>query len=323
MSVSTGKVPGMENSLALRELIKRQSAVVSRAQALGTGLHPGVLRRRALAGGPWQQILPGIYLTVTGTPTTWQKDVAAVLYCGPGATLTGKAALRRHGMRVQSDAVEVLVPVNRRLKSTEFVVVQRTRRLPPYVCYAGPIQYALAARAVADATRGMRDLADVRAVVAASVQSRRCTVEQLEEELRDGPVHGSALFRRALAEVAEGARSGPEAELVALIRRGKLPRPWFNARLYAGDVLVARPDVWWPEFGVAAEVDSKEWHLSPEDWEKSMRRDARMASFGILVLRFTPRRIHDELDEVLAEIRRTLDGRRGLAAAKIRTLPAA
>ena len=316
-------MPVMEKSLALGELIKRQSYVVTRRQALEAGLHPNVVHRRVLAGGPWQQVLPGVYLTVTGTPTIVQKDIGAVLYCGAGATLTGKAALRRHGMQVRSDGIDVLVPVSRRLKSTEFVVVHRTRRLPPYVCYAGPVQYALAARAVADAVRDMRDLADVRAIVAGAVQSRRCTLELLEEELRDGPVRGSALFRTALAEVREGTRSGPEGELLVLIRRGKLPRPLFNAWLYLGDELIARPDAWWPDFGVAVEVDSKAYHLGPESWEQTMRRHARMESFGIAVLHFSPGRIREEPDHVLADIRRTLDRRRGQGVPKIRTLPAA
>ncbi|HEX9517530.1 MAG TPA: hypothetical protein VF940_15315, partial [Streptosporangiaceae bacterium] len=116
-------------------------------------------------------------------------------------------------------------PANRRQQSTAFVVIHLTRRLPPRGCYAGPVQYALPARAVADAARGLHDIGDARAVVAAAVQGRKCTIEQLEAELKCGPVHGSALFRAALAEVAQGARSGPEAVLLGLIKRGRLPVP--------------------------------------------------------------------------------------------------
>src|SRR5258706_3382754 len=132
-------------------------------------------------------------------------------------------------------------PANRRQQSTAFVVIHLTRRLPPRGCYAGPVQYALPARAVADAARGLHDIGDARAVVAAAVQGRKCTIEQLEAELKCGPVHGSALFRAALAEVAQGARSGPEAALLGLIKRGRLPVPLPNARLYLGNELIARP----------------------------------------------------------------------------------
>jgi very-short-patch-repair endonuclease len=267
--------------------------------------------------------LPGVYLSVTGTATRDQRDTAAVLYAGPGGTLTGPAALARHGMRASSQVIDVLIPATRHRQSAGFVLVHRTTRLPPYVCYSGSVQYAMAARAVADAARAMSSLADVRAVVAASVQSRRCTIEQLQEELSDGPVSGSALFRAALAEVTEGARSGPEGELFSLLKRGKLPMPQMNARLYLGEEFLARPDAWWPEFGVVVEVDSKEWHLSPDSWEKTMRRHARMTALGLLVLHFSPRQIREEPEQVLAIIAKALKSRPGNTMLPIRTLPAA
>jgi hypothetical protein len=313
----------MTNQLELRQLVKRQNLVFTRRQALAAGVHPNVVHRRARPGGPWQEILPGVYLSVTGTPTRDQRDTAAVLYAGAGGTLTGPAALARHGIRASSQFIDVLIPSNRHRQSAGFAVVHRTTRLPPYVCNAGPVQYALPARAVADAVRAMRDLASVRAIVAAAVQSKRCTVEQLDEELKAGPVAGSALFRSALAEVAEGTRSGPEGELLALIKRGKLPMPHLNARLLVGDELIARPDAWWPEFGVVVEVDSKEWHLSPESWERTMRRHACMTALGLLVLHFSPRQIREEPDHVLATITAALRSRRGKPAKPIRTLPAA
>ncbi len=286
-------------------------------------MQPDVIYRRLKAGGQWQRVLPGVYLTVTGTPTPDQLDTAALLYAGPGGTLTGAAALRRHGMRIQSQSVDVLMPASRRRQNSGYVVVHRTVRLPTLVCYVGPVQYVLAARAVADAACSMHDLGDVRAVVAAAVQSRRCTVEQLEAELKNGPVRGSALFRAALSEVARGARSGPEAELLDLIRRGRLPMPLLNARLFAGEEFLASPDAWWPDVAVAVEVDSKEWHLSPESWEHTMRRHGRMTAHGILVLHFTPRQIREEPEDVLATIRDALGSRRGQAVPSIRAIPAA
>src|SRR5260221_4040918 len=97
----------MENQLVLSQLIKRQNLVVTRRQALDCGLHPNALLRRAQAGGRWQEILPGVYLTVTGTPTPDQRDTAAVFYAGHSRTLTGAAALRRPWMRLPSDILQV------------------------------------------------------------------------------------------------------------------------------------------------------------------------------------------------------------------------
>jgi hypothetical protein len=196
--------------------------------------------------------------------------------------------------------------------------------MPELYCEEGPFRWVLPARAVADMVRGMADLSEVRAVAAQAVQRGRCSVALLHHELEDGPMQGSALLRRALTEVADGIRSGAEGDLRDLIKRARLPMPMFNARLYAGSSLIAVPDCWWPESGVAAEVDSREWHFSPRDWELTMRRHESMGAHGIITLHFTPRRIRDEAASVVTAIRDALAaGRgRGRPPLSIRTVPA-
>jgi hypothetical protein len=113
----------------------------------------------------------------------------------------------------------------------------------------------------------------VRAVVADAVQRRACEVRDLAAELAGGPKSGSALFRLALADVAGGIRSTAEADLKDLLARARIPVPLFNPALYDSDGrFIARPDAWWPELGIAIEVDSRERHLSPEDHEKTLTR---------------------------------------------------
>jgi very-short-patch-repair endonuclease len=76
------------------------------------------------------------------------------------------------------------------------------------------------------------------------------------------------------------------------------------------DQLIAVPDAWWHDAGVAVEVDSREWHLSPGDWERTMRRHAELTALGILVSHFSPRQIRTEPERVLAAIRAALDAGR-------------
>ena len=82
--------------------------------------------------------------------------------------------------------------------------------------------------------------------------------------------------------------------------------PAFNARLYDGTRLVAVADAWWEEAGVAAEVDSREYHFSAEDWQATMRRHDRLVARGVLLLHFTPRQIRTAPGEVAAQIRAAL-----------------
>src|SRR5215471_15144515 len=80
----------------LRRVLQVQHQVVTRRQALLCGMPHSTLDRQIAPGGPWQRLLPGVYLAVTGTPTRDQREMAALLYAGPRSLITGSAALRRH-----------------------------------------------------------------------------------------------------------------------------------------------------------------------------------------------------------------------------------
>ena len=256
--------------------------------------------------------MPGVYLAATGTPTIIQQQMAAMLYAGGGSVIIGPAALQQHRIRgPAADLIDVLVPASRRRQDAAFVRLYRTTRMPKRIWRFGPLYYTLPARAVADTVRGLTSLRDVRAVVADSVQRGACTVPDLSTELNAGPSVGSKLFREALADVADGIRSAAEGDLKDLLAKSGLPMPLFNASIYDDGTFIARPDAWWPERGVAVEVDSHEWHLSPHDHTRTLERQRRMGKHGILVLPFTPREIRTQPAEVLAAIRDALkSGRR-------------
>jgi hypothetical protein len=296
--------------------------VITRSQALAVGVTVNALRHRLRPGGPWQRLLPGVYIAVTGTPTIVQQEMAALLHAGRGSVITGPAAVRHHRIRGPgADVIDVLMPASRRRRDATFVRLHRTSRMPGRVSRFGPLRYAPPARAVADAVRSLGDLRDVRAVVADAVQRGSCTVPDLAAELAAGPNVGSALFREALTDVADGIRSAAEGDLKDLLIRSGLPMPLFNPMVYAGNQFIASPDAWWPDLGVAVEVDSTQWHLSPEDHAKTLARGRRMAIHQLNVLRFTPKQVRTEPNQVVAEIRAALEGARGRPAPNLRTDP--
>jgi hypothetical protein len=245
-------MPRTSSFSGLGELLAKQSSVVSRAQLLALGMKDPAMQYRVRVGGPWRVLLPGVYVAANGVPSVSQKEMAALLYAGRGSLITGSMALMHHSIRSGSafdGVIDVLVPADRQRLSTGFARLHRTARMPTRVCFSGPVRLALAPRAVADTVRQLTELRDVRAVVADAVQLGRCTVSQLAEELRDGPMKGSAMFRSVLAEVAGGIRSTAEGDLGELIRIARLPTPMFNPSLYAGDVFLGKPDAWWPDAG--------------------------------------------------------------------------
>jgi hypothetical protein len=285
--------------------MRRQYAVVARSQALECGMTRGTIEYRLRPDGPWRQILPGVYVTVTGTATADQRDMAALLYAGPQSVITGPVAVRRHNLRCAGlNVLDVLVPADTRRKSTVYVQIQRTSRMPRDVCTTGPIRFSSLPRAVADAARGMTRFSDVQALVCEAIQRGRCTLEELVAELNAGPSAGGRWYRMALTEVSQGIRSAAEAQLKYLIDRSDLDRPMYNADLYTIDgIFLGRPDAWFPRAGVAGEVDSCQYHLTARDYEETTKRHNRMEAAGIRVLHWLPRTIKTEPHTVMADLR--------------------
>jgi hypothetical protein len=307
----------------LDELLEKQLSVVSRGQLLALGMADNGMQYRIRRGGPWQAVLPGVYLTVSGTPSFRQKEMAALLYAGPGSVITGPVALMHHSIRSTPnlDLIDVLVPAERQRLSAGFAQLHRTARMPARISSIGLLRLALVPRAVADTARQLTNLRDVRAVVAGAVQLGRCTLGELADELRSGPIKGSAMFRSVLAEVVDGIRSTAEGDLRDLIRTAGLPMPLFNPSLYKGDTFLGKPDAWWPDAGVAAEVDSREWHLSPEHWKRTRRRHDLMGTAGIVPLHFSPHDIRTDPGTVTQTIRDALESGLNRPPLPIRTIP--
>ncbi|HEY7275801.1 MAG TPA: hypothetical protein VH594_07550 [Trebonia sp.] len=319
----------MAEPVALQKLIRQQDSVVSRAQALGAGLSRHAIGYRLGAGGPWRLMLPGVYLTLPGAPTQAQWETGAILYGGPHALITGAAALRfyeiRQVPRQGSDAVDILIPARFKRASTGCVRVHRTWHMPP-LWVQGPSvrRYAFPARAAVDTARWLNDLREVRALVGDAVQNRHCATAQLADELRAGGTPNGALLRQVIAEVTDGVRSAPEAELRDLLVKARMPMPLFNPRLYLPNgTFVACPDAWWPEAGVAIEIDSRQWHLAPDDWERTMSRHSDLGQYGIVTLHATPHQLRTDPAPFLRKAANAYKAGVARPCLNILTLPAA
>jgi hypothetical protein len=314
-----------EEARRLLALIEAQRQVVSRAQALSGGMSRHAVAHRLRPGGPWRSLLPGVYQTSTGTPAQVQREIAALLYAGPRSVITGGSALRHYRLPApQPEHIDVLVPLQAQRQDTAYVRLHRTARLPEMADLLPYRRYALPYRAVADTARWLTSMREARALIAGAVQRGACTVSQLTEELNAGPSRDSALLRSVLSEVSAGVRSAPEADLRTLITRAGLPQPMFNPRLYLpGGAFLGCPDAWWAEAGVAVEVDSKRWHLSPDDWEHTMDRHARFGAQAIVTLHFAPNQIRADPASVIAAMRSAYQAGVARPRLPITALPAA
>jgi hypothetical protein len=297
----------------LERILRRQYNVVSRSQLLACGMTRSAIQHRVSPDGRWTIILPGIYIA-RGDVTAERREMAAQLFAGAKGVITGAFAVRHHGLVASGpDCIDVLVPPNVRRHGLRFVRLIRTDRMPEQLYRVGPIRIAALPRAVADAVRGYRDIAAARTLICAALQHPHCTLEELGSELRDGPKRGSALLLRGLRDAATGIWSAAEGRLMDLIDGSDLPKPEYNVALYAEDgEFLGIVDAWWGRAGVAAEVDSQEFHFRDKDWRDTMKRHNRIAKHRIQLLHYPPHQITSDGVALLTELRAAITT--GLAA---------
>jgi hypothetical protein len=283
------------------------ATVVRVDDLLRLGLPRSTVADRCRAGGPWRRMLPGVVKLHNGPPDRADRRRAALLYAGEGSVVTGLDALQLHGMQRMpgpSGPVHLLVPAGRRRAGSGLVLAERTERLPPAVPGRWPL--APIARAALDATRRLGDRDEVRATLAEVVQRGRCAPADLNVELEAGSSRGSRLTREALSEISDGVRSVAEAHARKLVLRSGLPAPLWNVKLYdrAGR-FIAMPDGWFDDVGMAWEIDSPEWHLSPAEYERTVDRRSAMMAQDVVVLHTLPSKLAGAGIQVLDELRRT------------------
>jgi len=278
------------------------------------GMDSSTIYRRCLPGGPWRRLLPGVVLMQNSAPSDDQLVAAAQLYAGPSALLTGLEACRRHGLRLpRNEDVHMLLPHGRKLRSCEFVTIERTHRMPAAVVRGG-VPLAPLIRATLDAARRIRATEPVATLLIEAIQRGNCSPAALARELELGTPRGTAIPRRLLAEI-EQLRSVAELHAYRVGKQLVVPPTHWNVeiRTAAGDY-VGRPDAYWDDVGLAWEVDSYDWHYSAQGYAKTLRRNTRYAGAGVLVVQTLPSRLLRDPAAVIAD----LEGAYAAAAARPR-----
>jgi hypothetical protein len=276
---------------------------ITRDELRAFGLSSSTIVERCLTDGPWQHLLPAIILLHNGIPTDRQRMIAALRYAGPGSMLTGTAGLGLHGQSVGSGTVSVLIAHQKRCKSTRFVDIERTRRLPDPVELTG-LPVAPATRCVIDAARRAHDGRSVLDLMTSAIRRGITTVDELAIELSECTTRGTAIPRRELRRLGSGAHSVAEQTAHDLYSAHDMPPIQFNRDIVDADGhFLARPDGWMDDVALAWEIDSFAHHLAPADHEKTMARRSKMQSHGIVVVSHLPKTIRDCPGLVITELR--------------------
>lgn len=288
----------------LRRLLDRQLGLVTRRQLLSGGLTPDAVSWRLSRA--WRSVLPGVIDIERGGLTESRRLVAALLYAGQGAAVTGPSAARWYGITGVPSAgpVHVVVPAPRSSRSVAFATIRRSEVGDPGMRTSGAILLVSPGRAIVEAARAAPWDDHATAIVVEAVQRGICSASTVATWNDLLGRRGSAVVRRALDDVQAGAWSVPEAELAKLIARStKLPRPLANPELKTaeGEPLTS-PDVYFDDVGLAVMVHSRTYHAYGDDWEQTVAGDSDLVTHGVPVLGITPRQLSRAPDVALKRV---------------------
>jgi hypothetical protein len=280
---------------------------VRELHALGISTH--TIHERCREGGPWQRLEPNLVLLTDEPPNRKQRIHAALKAAGEKAVLTGVDALKLHGMsgaKLKS-SIHILVPARRQPGLVDGVYFERTHQLPDPVYLAG-FPVAPLARATADTCRRAHDHDHIEDVLAESIYKGKLTPATLRDELDRAPTKGTALPRKKLAELDDNVRSVAQGWARRLVKLARLPMPEWRVPITSqNDTHIATTDAWWDEVGLAWEVDSYAFDLSPADATAALARAARLTAHGALVVHTTPTELRDNPSAVADLLRNAYD----------------
>jgi very-short-patch-repair endonuclease len=300
----------------LKALLQRGGGLVTRSRA--SEVVPMWTIEHACRRGHLIRVLPGVYRDpgVPVTPSLLNR--AALAWLDGRGALSHTTALALWGLHHPAEpagSVHVTVPSNVRIRSQRTVTVHRRSSFAPEPPYARiragqlvtPIEQSLV-----DAWPILAP-ADRRAPVIQAVNDRLSTPGRIRAAMRTSPkLAGRAELDRLLDLLAAGCRSpleifGHEHVFTA----PGMPEFQRQVRVKLGRRVVYL-DVYAEAEMVNFELDGARVHNDPRQHEADLRRDALLATLGMLVVRFTHSRLVYETAALQREILAILASRHAI-----------
>ncbi|MFH9004803.1 hypothetical protein ACH4E5_16400 [Streptomyces afghaniensis] len=307
--------------------------VMTVAQLRSHGVTTSATNEQCRPGGPWQQLLPGVVLLHPGPPTSEERLHAVLMYAArergtgvpaqpgagkghapahPEAMITGLAALTLHGFSSTPplpslDAIDVLVPRLRRLRSTGCARIIRGAALPAPEQVTG-LPVAPVARALADAVADLRDAGIVRRLMTEAVRGAHCEPAAVVRELNQARLLSRPHVVDAVESLLAEGRAIAENRLYRMVREYDLPDPVWNVDLrLPGGPYLGGLDAYWPDQAVALELDTRAPRQDDDAlWSEYARKREHLERLGITVVHITPRKLRDCPEQQATVVRTAL-----------------
>jgi hypothetical protein len=279
-------------------IASRQHGIVTRPQLLTAGLSATGIRRR-VDKGLLHPEHPGVYRVGHRAPSLEARYLAAVLACGDGAVLSGRAAAHLHRLlKGRPPEPEVSAPAARHPGG---VITHRSRIRRGEAARVNGIPVTTVPRTLVDLAAVLGEDALARACHEAEVL-HRTTPMQVEAVLGRRPNRqGAGTLRAVLRGDVRVTLSKLERRFLELLREAGLPLPETNRPAGA-----RRVDCLWPEHRLTVELDSYRYHQSRHAWELDRRREREARARGDEPRRYTWRDVFEEPGPMLGELRALL-----------------
>jgi predicted transcriptional regulator of viral defense system/very-short-patch-repair endonuclease len=267
----------------LREWARDQAGVVSRQQAIESGMTVGALHAR-VKFGRWSQVHRGVYATFTGPVGRDAELWAASLYVGVGALLSHQTAaeiLRLTDRR--SSHIHVTIPANRRVIPPIGVIIHISSSAVQGWRFARGIPpHTFAEQTILDLVDAATDLDEVVAWVTAGFRRNATSEARMRAAIA---ARKKLRWRDRLDEIISMAAGGTHSPLEYrhdrdVQRAHGLPEPVRQAKFRKPDGTWGYRDRYYPQYdGLVIELDGKGFHPD-EQRGQDQERDNQAAVTG-------------------------------------------
>jgi very-short-patch-repair endonuclease len=283
---------------------------VTHRQLAAVGIGGSALTRR-VAAGRLVRVYPGVYAVGHVPRTRKARWMAAVMACGQGAVLSHLDAAALWQIYESRGTAVHVTATSRAGRHLRGIRAHRARTLDPAdVTVKDGIPVTTVTRTLIDLTdllpsdrilRAIREAEYLKlldsdtltaAVQRAAGRKKLAELKKALERHRPGQIVREELEHRFLELVHAAGLSDPETNVKVKTR----------LRTYEVDCL-------WRHEGVAVELDGRAAHARAAAFEEDRARDAAVTATALRPLRFTWRRVTEEPEDVLAELKATLSGR--------------
>ena len=263
------------------------------------------LQRWHLEGSSWRRIRRGTYVSSTLAETPLQRLQTALRRLPPGTVFSVRTAAWLHGIDVEPcDPIEVTVPAGSGVSARAGMAVRRSILAKSECAVKRDMPVTSIERTLTELCDGM-DLVEAVVILDAALHTRLVALRRLSSWVEaQGGRRGIRAIRRAMVHAEPATESQMESRLRMLLVLGGLPRP--KAQVSIRDSwgrLLGRPDLYYEDKRLAIEYDGG---IHRDTMVEDNRRQNRLTSAGVRLLRFTAGDVWNSPERVVAEVRAML-----------------